>query len=40
MIYHAGGGSKKGKTMKKQTKNILACAIGNTLEWFDYTLYL
>jgi MHS family proline/betaine transporter-like MFS transporter len=25
--------------MNKQVKNTLACAIGNTLEWFDYTLY-
>ncbi|MDR3155548.1 MAG: MFS transporter [Holosporaceae bacterium] len=25
--------------MNKQTKSVLACAIGNTLEWFDYTLY-
>lgn len=24
---------------KKKYSNVLACSIGNTLEWFDYTLY-
>lgn len=24
---------------KRRVKNVLACTIGNTLEWFDYTLY-
>lgn len=26
-------------TLKRQVRNISACAIGSTLEWFDYTLY-
>ncbi len=25
--------------LRKRIKNVLACTIGNTLEWFDYTLY-
>lgn len=25
--------------LKKEWKSVLACAVGSTLEWFDYTLY-
>ena len=26
-------------SLKKEWKNVLACTVGSTLEWFDYTLY-